>query len=332
MIKENGRRRMSRNLGIIGAGNIAEHMAETVNGMEGVNLYGIAARDYTRAEAFAEKYHVTKAYGSYEELVKDDDIDLVYIATPHSHHYEHMKLCLNHGKNVLSEKAFTANFKEAEEIVKLAKEKNLFVAEAIWTRYMPSRRIIDDILKENLVGKISTVTANLSYDVDKKERLIRPELAGGALLDIGIYGLNFFVMHLGKDIERIESSVVMTDTGVDGQEVITIIYNDGTMAVTTHSIYGRSDRKGIFTGEKGYIIVENINNPSEINVYDSDDKLIAHREVPRQITGYEYQVEECFERIENGKKEASSMPLEETLYMMKMMEDIKNSWKSAYSL
>ena len=121
------------------------------------------------------------------------------------------------------------------------------------------------------------MTCNLSYPISKIERLIRPELAGGALLDVGVYGLNFIVMHMGKDISDIESSVMMHETGVDGQESITVKYRDGRMAVTTHSMYGRSDRKGIFYGEKGYMIVQNINNPQWIDGCAKADKRLRVR-------------------------------------------------------
>lgn len=230
------------NIGILGAGKIAGVMADTINRMTDVKLYAVGSRSWEKANAFANEFAIDKAYGSYEELVSDDAIDLVYIATPHSHHYEQMKLCIEHGRNVLCEKAFTYNAAQAEEIAGLAAKKNVYVAEAIWTRYMPSRQMINEILEFGVIGDVRTMTCNLSYPISNIERLTNPELAGGALLDVGVYGLNFIVMHMGKDISDIESSVMMHETGVDGQESITVKYRDGRMAVTTHSMYGRSDR------------------------------------------------------------------------------------------
>ena len=314
------------NIGIMGAGNIARMMAYTINEMEDATLYAIGSRTQEKADAFAKEFNIGKAYGSYEELVADENIDLVYIASPHSHHFEHMKLCIENGRNVLCEKAFTFNKREAEEIVALAAEKKVYLAEAIWTRYMPSRKMIQDVIASGVIGEIKTVTCNLAYRICEVERIIRPELAGGALLDVGVYGINFILMHLGKDYSDIESSVMMTDTGVDGQESITFKYNDGTMAVTTHSIYGRSDRKGIFYGEKGYIIIDNINNPHTIDVYDSEDKPLKHLDVPEQITGYEYQIKESMEMIRQGKLESESMPLEESIYIMGVMDDVRRVW------
>ena len=205
-----------------------------------------ASRTLKRAEEFAGKYGFKKAYGSYEELCADPEVELIYIATPHSSHFDNMKLCIRHKKPVLCEKSFTVNAREAEQIREYAEQEQVFVAEAIWTRYMPSRNMIQEIIDSGIIGDISVLTANLSYPISHKERIMRPELAGGALLDIGVYGVNFAMMHFGTDIERIESSVRMTDTGVDAMESITIFFRGGRMAVLTHDIYSRSDRKGIF--------------------------------------------------------------------------------------
>ena len=184
-------------IGILGAGGIAVQMAKTVAGMKDVENYAVAARSFERAQAFAEKYGFSKAYGSYEEMLADPQVDLVYIATPHSHHYLHAKMCLEAGKNVLCEKAFTVNADQARKLFALAKEKNLLITEAIWTRYMPSRKMIDDIISSGVIGEVTAVTANLNYAISEVERIRKPELAGGALLDVGVYTINFASMVLG---------------------------------------------------------------------------------------------------------------------------------------
>ena len=184
-------------IGILGAGGIAVQMAKTVAGMKDVENYAVAARRFERAQAFAEKYGFSKAYGSYEEMLADPQVDLVYIATPHSHHYLHAKMCLEAGKNVLCEKAFTVNADQARKLFALAKEKNLLITEAIWTRYMPSRKMIDDIISSGVIGEVTAVTANLNYAISEVERIRKPELAGGALLDVGVYTINFASMVLG---------------------------------------------------------------------------------------------------------------------------------------
>ncbi len=314
------------NIAILGAGGIAGTVSRTLEQMKEINCYAVASRDRARAERFAAEHGYVRAYGSYEEMLSDPAVELVYIATPHSHHFEHMKLCIEHGKPALCEKAFCETAEQAREIARLAREKKVYVAEAIWPRYMPSRTLINDALASGIIGRVYTLTANLSYPISRVERIIRPELAGGALLDIGVYGINFMLMHFGEDIERIESSVRFADTGVDSDESITVFYRDGRMAVLTHSIYPRSDRKGIFHGDKGYMVVENINNPSDINIYDTSDRLIRHIEIPKQISGYEYEFLESIGCIEQGLTESRSMPLDESVKMMELMDTVRRGW------
>ena len=317
-------------IAILGAGRIAGIVAATLSVLEEFECWAVAARDITRAEAFAEKHGFQKAYGSYEDLLRDPDVELVYVATPHSHHYEHMMLCLKAGKHVICEKSFTMNAQQARKAATYAREHGLYLAEAIWTRYMPSRTILDQVIASGAIGKPHTMTANLSYANAHKDRIMRPELAGGALLDLGVYGLTFALMHFGDDIARVESSAQMTATGVDAAESITLFYNDGRMAVLTHSIYARSDRMGIIHGDQGYIIVKNINNPKGISVYDTSDQLIAYYDVPEQISGYEYEFLEAKRCIREGKTESTSIPLSHTIQVMELMDTLRAQWGLVY--
>ena len=317
-------------IGILGAGKIAGTVAATLVQMQEMECVAVASRDLEKVKAFAERFGFKKACGSYEEMLRDPDVELVYIATPYSHHFEHIMLCLEHGKHVLCEKAFTMNADQASRAAEEAEKRGLYLAEAIWTRYMPSRRIIDNILASGAIGTPNTLTANLSYVIHDKERIYRPELAGGALLDIGVYGLNFALMHFGTDIASIGSAVQMTDEGVDAMESITIFYNDGRMAVLTHSIYARSDRKGIIHGDQGYMVIENINNPQSISVFDTNDNLVERYDVPAQISGYEYQFLEAERCIRAGRRQAESMPLSETVYVMDVMDDLRAQWGMVY--
>ena len=317
-------------IGILGAGKIAGTVAATLVQMQEMECVAVASRDLEKAKAFADRFGFQKAYGSYEQMLSDPEVELVYIATPHSHHYEHIMLCLENGKHVLCEKAFTINADQASRVAEEAEKRGLYLAEAIWTRYMPSRRIINNVLASGVIGTPNTLTANLSYVIYDKERIVRPELAGGALLDIGVYGLNFALMHFGSDIASIGSAVQMTDEGVDAMESITIFYNDGRMAVLTHSIYARSDRKGIIHGDKGYMVVENINNPQSISVYDTNDNLVERYDIPVQISGYEYQFIEAARCIREGKLQSDSMPLSETVYVMDVMDDLRAQWGMVY--
>ena len=317
-------------IGIIGCGWIAEKMAITLQGMEKVEAYAIASRDLNKAETFAQKWNFTRAYGSYEEMLDDELVDLVYIATPHSHHYAHTRLSLLKGKPVLCEKAFTANAKEAEELLQLAKEKNLFLTEAIWTRYMPLSQTICELVDNGAIGRPQLLTANLCYPNYHKERMHKPELAGGALLDLGVYTLNFAAMVFGTDIIRTTSVCIKTDTGVDAQNSITLEYADGKMAILCSSQMAKSDRQGIISGDKGFIIVDNINNPQKVSVYDSDYQLTAVYNCPPQITGYEYQVYASIEALENGWLESPFMPHQETLRIMRQMDELRKEWGVIY--
>ena len=268
--------------------------------------------------------------GSYEEMLDDELVDLVYIATPHSHHYAHTRLSLLKGKPVLCEKAFTANAKEAEELLQLAKEKNLFLTEAIWTRYMPLSQTIFELVDNGAIGRPQLLTANLCYPNYHKERMHKPELAGGALLDLGVYTLNFAAMVFGTDIIRTTSACIKTDTGVDAQNSITLEYADGKMAILCSSQMAKSDRQGIISGDKGFMIVDNINNPQKVSVYDSDYQLTAVYNCPTQITGYEYQVYASIEALENGWLESPFMPHQETLRIMRQMDELRKEWGVIY--
>ena len=317
-------------IGILGAGGIAEMVAPALVALPEINCYAVASRTPGKGEAFAKTYGFKKVYTDYAQMLSDPEVELVYVATPHSHHYEHMKLCLEYGKHVICEKAFTMNRQQAEEVFAIAKQKGLFVAEAIWTRYMPSRKLIQDILDSGIIGKPNTLTANLSYVIADKQRIYDPALAGGALLDIGVYGLNFALMHFGRDIIRMESSVAKMETGVDGMETITLFYRDGRMAVLTHSVWCRSDRMGIIHGDKGYLVVENINNPQSVQVFDDEDRLIARYNVPEQINGYEYEFREAVGCIEAGKLEPDSMSHADTLEVMELMDTLRRRWGVVY--
>lgn len=313
-------------VGIIGAGAIAAKMAETLAGMKDAEGYAIASRSLDSARAFADRWGFPRAYGSYEEMLEDPDVDLVYVATPHSHHRDHALMCLHHGKPVLCEKAFTANAVQAEEVLGYARERGVFITEAIWTRYMPLSHRLNELLAEGVIGRPTMLTANLGYPLSHKERMYNPALAGGALLDLGVYALNFALMAFGTDIERVDSACVKTKTGVDAQESFTLTYRDGRMAVLSSTMMAKTDRQGIISGEEGHFIVENINNPQRITVVDSEYRVKAVYDCPKQITGYEYEVQACAEALQRGWLEAPDMPHSETLRVMRLMDDLRARW------
>ncbi len=320
-------------MGILGAGGIAGVMATTVAGMDEAENYAIASRDLEKARAFADKYGVAKAYGSYEDMLDDPEVELVYVALPHSHHHQWTIEALNAGKHVLCEKAFAVNEKQAREMIEASEKTGRLLAEAIWTRYMPSRRMITEIVERGDIGRLRTISANLGYRIDMNERLVRPELAGGALLDLTVYPLNFASMVWGDDIRRMAASCVMTDTGVDGQDTVMAEYQDDRMASLFTTIFTPTNRMGLICGTEGFIEVQNINNPEQIRVYAPGPKgpeLKACLDVPEQITGYEYEVRSCIKAIGEGRIECPEMPHSETIQIMCQMDEIRRQFGITY--
>ncbi|MDO5136427.1 MAG: Gfo/Idh/MocA family oxidoreductase [Eubacteriales bacterium] len=312
-------------LAILGAGGIAFQMAKTVAGMEEVQAYGVAARDLERAQAFAREYAFEKAYGSYEEMLADPLVDLVYVATPHSHHYKHAKMCLEAGKHVLCEKSFTVNADQARALCAMAKEKGLLITEAIWTRYMPSRKMIQDILESGVIGEVSSLTANLGYTLFHSKRIWDPCLAGGALLDVGVYPINFARMIFGDTLKDVQAHAIFKD-GVDVTDSMVLTFQGNKVATLQSSVCGTSDRMGSIFGTKGYVQVQNINNPEKITVFDNDHQEIASYLPPQQITGYEYEVEACLRALKAGELECPEMPHQETIRVMEIMDGIRKAW------
>ena len=324
------------NIAILGAGSIARAMAKTLRMMqahgEGMALYAVASRSIEKAAAFAAAEGFVHAYGSYEALVCDPAVELVYIATPHSHHAAHIRLCVEHGKAVLCEKAFTANEDQAREALALAESRGVLVTEAIWPRYMPSRRMIDDLLAGGAIGRPVMLTANLGYDIARVERLRNPALAGGALLDVGVYPLNFASMAFGDDIVRVESTVEKFDTGVDLTENITLTYADGRVAHIMATAACRTDRRGVIYGTEGYLTVDNVNNPQVITLHPKAEDYRAARviPVPEQLTGYEYEVRACLEALQAGRIECPDMPHAQTLRILRLTDRLRHDWGVRY--
>lgn len=318
-------------VGIIGAGHIAATMARTLRDMPQADLYAIASRSQERALEFKEQWGAERAYGSYEELVQDPAVDLVYVATPHSHHYEQVRLCLLNDKPVLCEKAFTANKEQAEELVALAQERKVFLGEAIWTRYMPFSKEISRLIHEKqVIGRPRMLTANLGYPIEDKERIRKPELCGGALLDLGVYPINLAFMLFGNAPERIVSCCAKNELGVDLQNNITFIYPQGEMAVMQTTACCANDRMGVISGDQGYLVLDNINNPQKAVAYGPDHEQTGVYTCPEQITGYEYEVLAAMDAIRKGAIEPEDMPHSETLRIMGLLDDLRREWGVVY--
>lgn len=321
-------------MGILGAGSIAGVMAKTIrlmreNGCPDVELYAVAARELSRAQAFAEANGVEKAFGSYEEMLCDPDLDFVYIATPHSHHYEHIRLCARHGKHVLCEKAFTVNARQAEDALRYARRQGVLVTEAIWTRYQPMRHIIRETLDSGVIGDPRLITANLGYFITQNRRIVDPALAGGALLDVGVYTLNFAEMIFGRP-DSVRGLCTKMDSGVDLTDSITLEWADGRIANLTAAANSISDRLGVVYGTRGYLVVENANNLQALEIYDAKHCQVRRVECPPQLTGYEYEVLETVDCIRRGLLECPSMPHSETIHIMEVMDQLRAQFGVRY--
>ena len=314
------------NIAILGAGNIAGVMATTLQPLKNVTCYAVAARDADRAQVFADKFGFAKAYGSYKDMLEDPDVELVYIATPHSHHYEHIKLCLEHGKHVLCEKAFTANARQAEEVLRLAESKGLLLTEAMWIRYMPMADKIREVVSSGIIGKPTSLAANLGYPLEHVKRNVKLSLCGGALLDLGVYVLNFAAMIFGNEIESMSANCVKYPSGVDAQETIMLTYRDGRMATLYATMLAQTDRRGFLHGTNGYIEIENINNFETIKVFNLERRVVAEYAAPMQVTGYEYEVYSAMKAISEGQIECPEMTHYDTLFMMQLMDNIRAAW------
>ena len=319
-------------VGIIGAGWIAEKAAITLKNLEGASCYAIASRSLEKAQAFAEKWQVSCAYGSYSELIADQNVDLVYVATPHSHHYDVTKEALENGKPCLVEKAFMANHRQAADIVRISREQKVFLAEAIWTRYQPAVQIVRQLISNGQIGTPRLITATLGYSMGNKPRIMRPDLCGGALLDLGVYAINFVRMFCDSPIEKMESQCVKSDTGMDLTNAISFTFANGMLANVQSSACCVGDNIGVIAGTEGNIIIDNINNPQRIRINKRDRVFVKDINVPKQITGYEYQFIACKQALEECLIEPPQMPLEETLYIMKMMDELRFKWGVRYPM
>ena len=319
-------------VGIIGTGWIAEKAAITLNGLTECEAYAVGSRKKETAETFAAKWNIPKAYGSYAELIADPEVDLVYIGTPHSHHFDVTKEALMAGKPCLVEKAFMANYRQAKEIIDLAHEKKVFLAEAIWTRYQPVVQMMRDLIHSGRIGEPRLLTATLGYSMGDKPRIMRPDLCGGALLDLGVYALNFVRMFFPADIVSMESQCVKSKTGMDLTNAISLVLSDGMLCNLQSSAQCVGDNIGVIAGTEGNLIIDNINNPQKITVNGPDRTYIETIHVPQQITGYEYQFLACRQALFDGLSEPREMPHEETLYIMQLMDSLREKWGVHYPM
>lgn len=314
--------------GIIGLGNIAKKFAHALKGMEGVTLEAVASRTKESSESFGKEYdlQLDKCYGSYKEIVKDQAIDVIYIAVPHSFHKEISILCLENGKSVLCEKPVAINKEEIEEVIKIAKEKNLFFMEAMKTRFLPINLKVKQWIKEGRIGEVQLLQADFGFkaDFNPSHRLFNKELGGGALLDVGIYGVSYSSFIFGNEPISIKGNAYIGATGVDENISISLMYKEGKQAQLYSSINLDTRREAYIIGTEGRICIPRFSNAEYATIISKGKEENIH--IPFKINGFEYQIEEVTKCINEGKNQSDLMCWKDSVEIMRIMDSIKNNW------
>jgi predicted dehydrogenase len=312
--------------GIIATGGIAGGFARGLALLPDAELGAVASRDRDRAEAFAAEHGTpgrTRAYGGYAELVEDAGVDVVYVATPHALHHEHALLALEAGKPVLCEKAFTLTAREAEDLVRVARERRLFLMEAMWMRCNPVVRRVRQLAERGDLGRILQVRADLGFLVDRPEtdRLLDPALGGGVLLDMGVYVLTFAHMLLG-DPDRVAAVAEMSPGGVDLNLALALGWDSGAVASLSATMTAWSPRTASIATDRGRIdLGEAFHHPREAVWVSGEERHVIREELLG--TGLAHEAAEVMRCLRSGEVESPLVPLEDTLAIMRLMDAIR---------
>ena len=309
------------NWGILSTGVIAKNFAETAKQMDDVHIHAVASRSQESADAFADQYGIPVRHGSALALAQDPDVDIVYIGTPHNAHYEGMKLMISHGKHVLCEKSFTTDSKQAWEIFALAKEKGVFVMEAFWTKLCPVYRDVERVIASGEIGEIRAVTAQYGYTTAREARKFDPAMAGGTLLDIGVYAIGFACMMLDYEFDEIKSSLIMNSVVTDDIDAITLRKGEAVAQLTT-AIGANMPLFGGVYGTKGHIDIPDFKNPQQVTVCP-DGKASYELSHPFEINGFEYEIREAMRCVGEGKTQSDMITPEQSVAVMAIMDEIR---------
>ena len=314
-------------VGILGCGAIAAKICESLKGNRKVRIEGVASRERAKAKKFAAaNCPDAKVFTGYEKLVKSPDIDLVYIATPNTYHYEHAILCIKEYKNVLIEKPFAMSKAEADSIFFEAKNRGVFVAEAMWTSYMPLHAKALEWIEKGRIGQVKYVTANLGYDIENVPRLNSTVLGGGSYLDLGVYTTNFALSFMGNDIKVSRVFARRDSSGIDHDTTYCLETDDGAILGNFYvTMCANTDKDGMIIGERGKIRLTNINNYRKITLYSTDDVLLDEIEEDKAyIKGYVYEFESCANAISKGLIQAPEMPWSRTVRICQINDIIRS--------
>lgn len=312
---------------ILGCGRIAEKFAADLALLPNARLYAAASRSLDKSQAFAAKMGFEKAFGSYEAMVADPDVDIVYIATPHAMHREHTMLCLEHHKAVLCEKAFAINARQARDMIECARSNGAFLMEAFWTRFQPSYQRAMDIVASGTLGSLRFVRSDFAFkgNTDPAKRLYNVALGGGSLLDIGIYPVFIALTALGTP-ERIQSVASFSPTGSEESIVMSFAYPDGRMASLVSSFAASSPTEAEYWFERGYVrLNRKFNTPTSITVQEDGKPGTTMTFPPGAGTGYELEAAHVMECLDAGRTESPLLPLAFSLQLMELLDRVRQS-------
>ena len=320
----------------MGPGNVASNMADALKITDGNQLFAVASKEPAKAKAFADKYGAENAY-SYLEIVQDKDIDVIYVATTHNFHFENAKYALDNGKHVLIEKPFTVNADEARKLVHIARERNLFLMEAIWTRFIPSVNMLKARIRNDEIGEVKQI--NISYGSivgpPYEKRLKDPGLAGGVTLDMGVYAISFLCYLLGELPIEIRSMTQFSDTGVDEIADYMFRFPSGCLANICTSYNLKMRNEATIYGTKGYIDFPEFSaGPGfTLNIHAGTNNIEESVYISgnNHVNGFIYQVEEVTRCIRAGDKESRIIPLDETIGIMRVMDKMRKDWGLVYT-
>jgi len=313
--------------GILGPGAVSRKFAAGLKSAEGAELVAVGSRSRERAERFAAEYGARRVHAGYETLADDDGIDAVYIGTPHSYHREHTILCLHHGKHVLCEKPFALDAVEAAEMIRTAREQRRTLMEAMWMRFFPAMEKVRELVAEGVIGDIRRVAADFGFhaDFDPAHRLFNRFLGGGALLDIGIYGLSLAHMLLGTPA-RISGTARMGETGVDEESTVMLAYENSGSAVLTMSIRRDTPCEALILGTDGWLRIPSPWWAASRIVIKREGKEETTLDLPFKANGFTHEAEGFMGSIRAVKLENDVMPLDESLAIMRTIDEIRRQW------
>lgn len=321
--------------GIIGAGNIARKMADALLNSPNNYIQAIASKTFEKAKAFADEFNIEKIY-TYQEIVEDNEIDIIYVATTHNFHFENANLALNNGKHVLIEKPFTVNAREAGNLIRLARQKNLFLMEAMWTRFLPAIKMLKERIEGGEIGEVKAMNISFGKFIspDYEKRLKDPALAGGVTLDMGIYPISFACYLLGEIPLEIKSMTRFSDKGVDETSIYLFCFPNGCLSTISASYNLNMKTEAMIYGSKGYIEVPDFYSGHNFTIFMHDGTNDIKDKVERvensNINGFIYQVEEVYRCISEGRIESPLMALDETNAIMKVMDTMRKEWGFRY--